>query len=131
MGAALLPESAAEPRQPGHAAVASHLYPDLANPEGVAVPQEVGSATGHHVVFTITVYEIDTSISSQTPFDPDRPQALSAMGTITGERKVLMVSPPSDHCRRAGGTGVMILGRGAPCCYRSRSGRYPGLLAAR
>eukprot|EP00966_Prymnesium_polylepis_P104259 2414448-Prymnesium_polylepis.1 len=31
MGPALLPESAVEPRQSGHAAVASHLYPDLAN----------------------------------------------------------------------------------------------------
>eukprot|EP00966_Prymnesium_polylepis_P036361 843777-Prymnesium_polylepis.1 len=43
----------------------------------------------------------------------------------------LCVSFARPRCRRAGGTGVMILGRGAPCCYRCNIGRYPGLLAAR
>ena len=46
-------------------------------------------------MFAITAYEIDTSIQSQTPFDPDHPQALSDLGSITSERKVLVV-PPED-----------------------------------
>eukprot|EP00966_Prymnesium_polylepis_P263274 6081182-Prymnesium_polylepis.1 len=74
-GPSLLPESSWGQRQAGYDAVASHLYPELAKPEGVAVPQDVGSATVHHVVFTITRYEIDTSIASQTPFDPDHLQS--------------------------------------------------------
>ena len=94
-GVALLPRSTVEPRPFDYADVVSHLNPDLAKPERVAKPRKVAYATRHHVVFAITAYEIDTSIQSQTPFDPDHPQALSDLGSITSERKVLMV-PPED-----------------------------------
>eukprot|EP00966_Prymnesium_polylepis_P278562 6435982-Prymnesium_polylepis.1 len=104
LGPLLLPAPAIQ-RTADYSAVSCHLYPDLAktmNPASgsyLPISPDSGTAAIHHVAFAITRYDFDSSVTSQTAFDPDDPQSLCDLGLITDIRKVLLI--PNGHMEPA------------------------------